>query len=376
MAMQPKIQYGQLDDLSLDPRNPRLGREYTRRELPQEKILSLMEDWALDELAVSFLESGFWPQEALIVVEETLYGQECLVVVEGNRRLAALKYLKRAFDGESVPKRWTHLVSGVEPPDGLFAKIPFIKMESRDEVDGFLGFRHVTGIKQWRPAEKAEFIARLIEDKGLTYRGATRRIGSKLPVVRRNYISYRILLQMEDLEKEISLEHVEEKFSVLYLSLRETGVQRFLQVDIAAPPDQAARPVPDEKLEALAEFALWLFGTDEQPPLFTDSRNVTRFGKILQSERAVEYLRKSERPSFEVAAQKAGADEPELVALVESATDDIEQVLGRVHLYTDSEPLEKAVDRFGRGAWELVKRFPESDAYAEIREALERLRSE
>ncbi len=366
MPSQPAIQYGKLEDLSLDPRNPRLGREHTRRELGQEGILALMEDWALEELAVSFLESGFWPQEALIVVEEELYGKECLVVVEGNRRLAALKYLKRAFGDEHVSTKWTRLVSDVEPPHDLFAEIPFIKMESRDEVDGFLGFRHVTGIKQWRPAEKAEFIAKLIEEKGLNYREATRRIGSKEPVVRRNYISYRILLQMEDLEEKVSLEHVEEKFSVLYLSLRELGVQTFLDVDISAPPGRAMRPVPKDKLDALAEFALWLFGTDEKPPLFTDSRYVTRFSKILQSERAVDYLRKTDHPSFEVAAQKAGADEPELVALVERATDDIEQVLGRVHLYADSQPLQKAVDRFGLGGWELVRRFPKTSAFAAI----------
>ena len=36
----------------------------------QEEVLDLMRDWVLEELAISYLESGFWTHEALLVVEE------------------------------------------------------------------------------------------------------------------------------------------------------------------------------------------------------------------------------------------------------------------------------------------------------------------
>ena len=68
--------------------------------------MELMRDWALDELATSFLESGFWPHEALLVVKEEIYGENQLVVVEGNRRLAALKYLRAAINGEPITRKW------------------------------------------------------------------------------------------------------------------------------------------------------------------------------------------------------------------------------------------------------------------------------
>src|ERR1051325_7201341 len=97
MAITNTIQYAELDQLFLDPINPRLGRAHTGREITQERVLELMRDWTLEELAVSFLESGYWPQEALLVIREELYGAERLVVVEGNRRLAALKFLHRAI---------------------------------------------------------------------------------------------------------------------------------------------------------------------------------------------------------------------------------------------------------------------------------------
>jgi len=88
--MDKQIQYAEIDALYLDPTNPRLGRLDRGRKTRQSEILDMMRDWSLEELAVSFLESGFWLQEPLLIVEEELYGTVRPVVVEGNRRLAAI----------------------------------------------------------------------------------------------------------------------------------------------------------------------------------------------------------------------------------------------------------------------------------------------
>ena len=101
MGISTEIQYATLNDLYLDPKNPRLGRHYANANSPQEEILDVMNEWTLDELAISYIEnienSGFWTHEALLVVEEELYGELQLVVVEGNRRLAALICLQQAI---------------------------------------------------------------------------------------------------------------------------------------------------------------------------------------------------------------------------------------------------------------------------------------
>ena len=70
MAISDKIEYLRLDQLKLDGKNPRLGREVTRTSPDQDAILDHMIDWSLDELAVSFIDSGYWPQEAMIVVRK------------------------------------------------------------------------------------------------------------------------------------------------------------------------------------------------------------------------------------------------------------------------------------------------------------------
>lgn len=106
MAINNRIEYEEIENLCLDPKNLRIGRENTQADLKQSEILGIMSDWNLEELAYSFIESGFWPQEALLVVEEELNGEDKKIVVEGNRRLAALNYLKDACEGRPYSRKW------------------------------------------------------------------------------------------------------------------------------------------------------------------------------------------------------------------------------------------------------------------------------
>jgi hypothetical protein len=359
MAIGTEIKYAKLDDLYLDPKNPRLGREQLQKNLTQKLVLELMSDWTLDELAVSFLESGgFWVHEALLVVRENLDGRERLVVAEGNRRLAALIYLHNAIHGHPASKKWTEIARSGKPSQTLFTKIPYIEVDSRTDIEAFLGFRHVTGIKEWRPAEKAQYIAKLIDTRGMDYEEVMRKIGSKTSTVRQNYISYRLLLQIENSADGIPSSNFEDRFSVMYLSLRTEGVQKYLQIDIQAEPQKAKTPVPRSHLKALANFALWLFGDEKQPPLFSDSRQVDNFGRILESKDAVQYIERTSKPNFDVAFRMAGGDEPEIVRLVEEAADNVELALTRAHLYSKSKKLHVAVERFGADAGQLLKIFP------------------
>ncbi len=360
MAISTKLKYAKLDDLYLDPKNPRLGRHYVNAKLSQEEVLDLMRDWVLDELAVSYLESGFWTHEALLVTREELDGEPRFVVVEGNRRLAALKYLYNAVKKKDVPSKWKSLVIGVEVPDILFDRIPYILVDSRQEIEAFLGFRHVTGVKQWNAEEKAQYIARLIDEEGMTYQEVMRKIGSKTPTVRQNYISYRLLLQMEDSLEDFSPEDVRGRFSVMYLSLRTQGVQKYLDIDIFANENAAQRPVPKTHLEALANFARWLFGSKEKnkKPVFMDSRSVDDFGELLENPPIVEYFEQEENPSFEHARQLAGMNKSKTVQLLSQAASNVQIALGHVHHHEDSEDIQQAVKRLGIDVRQLLKVFP------------------
>lgn len=357
--MNSDIEYTDLDELALDPENPRLGRYVHQKELTQPEILKEMSKQTLDEIAISFLESGFWPHEAVLCVRDTIEGEEKLVVVEGNRRLGALIMLKDAFEGNAFSRRWDNIIADRPHPKELFTRIPFIELKKREEVDAFLGFRHVTGIKEWAPAEKAQFITYLINKRGMSYVDVMRKIGSKTEAVRRNYIAYSMLLQMEDTE-DIAVDRVEDKFSVLFLSLREAGVRSFLNVNIEAEPDEAKTPIDADHIGKLVEYARWLFGDDTDEPFVTDSRQVGRFGIVLASADALNYVRSVRRPSLEKAYKLAGGEEAEIIDLIEQAAFNIEEALSSIHLYRDVERIQKGVDRLLKDSDQLAKTFKDS----------------
>jgi hypothetical protein len=229
LAISRQIELLKLKDLWLDPKNPRLGADFARQQPTQDEILTRMQTFALEELATSFLETSFWPQEALITVIEEVDGVDRRIVVEGNRRLAALKLLKAAYRGKPVSRRWKDFAERYPEPPALFSDIPCMEADTRQDVAAFLGFRHVTGIKDWPPAEKAEFIAYLIDDLKLSYEDVMRRVGSNTPTVRKHYIAYKILSQLSE---EAGSGDFNVKFGVWYRAFSTPGIAAYIGVDL------------------------------------------------------------------------------------------------------------------------------------------------
>ena len=345
--MPETIQYAPLAEFRLDPRNPRLGMwRPDDPSLPQEEIYSRMSDWSLHELATSFLENGFWAHEAVLCVEEELDGEQALVVVEGNRRVAALMRLQRTYAGEERSRTWQELAEDSGPPDGLFDQVPYMLLPSRAELDSFLGFRHVTGIKEWKPPEKARFIAKLIDERGMSYREVMRRIGSQTPVVERNYIAHCIFMQMEQAHG-LDIENVKDRFSVLFLSLRSRGVQEFLGVEgkFGIGPVGVWPPIGETHMENLRKYTLWLFGDDEREPVVQDSRQVDKFAKVLASEQGVRYLEAVKRPDLDRAYAISGGDSDDVYELLSKAVVLLQDALTTLHHYKDDERLAVVAKR-------------------------------
>ncbi|MCY3740771.1 MAG: ParB/Srx family N-terminal domain-containing protein [Candidatus Poribacteria bacterium] len=358
MRITTELQYATLDDLYLDAKNPRIGRHQTDANLSQEEILGMMGNWDLDELAMSYLENGFWRHEALLVVKEESDGEQRFVVVDGNRRVAALIYLRHAINGKEIFKGWAPLVENKSVPEKLFEKIPYIQIHSRQEVESFQAFHHgVTGIKQWFPTQKSEYIAKLIDEQGMSYEDVNRMIGSSISRVRYHYISYRLLRQMEDVLEGFSAADAEFRFITMSFSIQTLGVQKYLGFDIFAEPDDAKTPVPKHRLGALANFARWLFGTQQHPPLLTGSRNAADFGRLLENPQAVQYLENNKQARFDVAWQLAYGDE-EIIQLIDEAHNKIVISLSHIHHYKDSPEVQRAVEKLAINSKELLSQFP------------------
>lgn len=305
MGISKNLEYTHVDELRLDPLNPRIGRARRKESLSQDELLRVMSSWTLDELVDSFISAGgFWTQDALMVVAERTDEGNFRTVVEGNRRLAALKLMLKAVRGEFDPPRWLRdrlEGSGIDENNELFTAVPFLVADSRDDIAAYLGFRHVTGIKEWPPTEKAEFITKLIEEHGLSYRDVAKQIGSRTDTVRQNYVAFKILLQLEATLDPDEWAEVEDKFSVLFLSLRSSGVREFIGLDLNAAPAGEHDPIPERKKEDLKRYIGWLFGSKTKKAIVRDSRQVDRFGEMLAEPRAVAYLKEAAEPQFDIA---------------------------------------------------------------------------
>jgi hypothetical protein len=314
MPISRELQYLHIEQLELDDQNPRLRRDKRREGLSQDELLKEMSAWNLDELVDSFQQAGgFWTQDAMIVVRDGDLpdGRPKFRVIEGNRRLAAIKLLWGSLHKGVEPPRWLReRLESFRPPedDPIFTGLPTLEASNRDDVAAYLGFRHVTGIKEWRPVEKAEFIADLIDEDNLSYRDVAKKIGSRSDSVRQHYIAFKMLLQMEQ-SGDFDWEEVEERFSLLLLSIRSAGTREFLGVELAGDRPAATPPIPEEKTGEAKSFAKWLFGDDDTGPIVKDSRQIDKFGEILASEKATGYLRSAEAPDFQTAYSLTSAND-------------------------------------------------------------------
>lgn len=88
----------EIDNIFLDPNNPRFWEDSSSRIVPDSKIMDdktqlrafeSMQSFGIDDLYANILRNGFLPLDR-IVVREIKCEAGKYVVVEGNRRLTAL----------------------------------------------------------------------------------------------------------------------------------------------------------------------------------------------------------------------------------------------------------------------------------------------
>jgi hypothetical protein len=256
-----------IGDLRLDPDNPRIPQSY--RGLGQDDLAVVLEmGFEAYAVAQSMANSGFFMGEPLLVVESE-EEPGALVVVEGNRRLTALIGLTRAEIRAQFTEaeKWDQLSqdSKISPE----STIPVVVHESRELTFAQIGRAHVLGKLQWRPYAQALYIAARIEE-GRTYAEVAEMIGITKAKVADLYRDQAIVAQAE-----------------------------------SAGLDTGKNPVPKSKLDELAETISWIFGSEDEEPKISDSRQIAQLGNVVGSAIGLKALREGD--SLEEAKQKIAA---------------------------------------------------------------------
>lgn len=282
------------DQLLLDPANPRLPEDIDARS-QEDLLFALARDYSLLDLGRSIAENGYFEEEPLAAVPRA-DGSPLYVVVEGNRRLASLKLLTDKSMRDAIRRRlgnpmkeWD-VLAGIAPDVN---DIPVVLYGDRDDLLTFMGYRHITGVQQWDPLAKARFVSSLIEDYGMDFPEAARRIGSNSAHVREIYLAYRVYRQAKELGVDVS--RVEDAYGVFTRSMSSRPLKTHIGITAAlqgtTDPKDLATPVPENRLAELSELVSWVAGDSSTPAVISDSRQITDLGNVVGAHDALGHLR-------------------------------------------------------------------------------------
>lgn len=295
MTTPQKIKFISTSELHFDPENPRFYRLNDPTSV-EAVIEEMLDDEGVQELMLSIGQKGYFEGEPLLVSADK---NGKWIVVEGNRRLAATKLL----NGEiSPPKRRSASVKLIReeaqhtPP----IELPCIVYPTRREVLQYLGYRHITGIKQWDSLSKAKYLAQLRDEfypdleKAKQLKALANDIGSKPDYVGKLLTALSCYQHAEHhkfFDLPVRPEDIE--FSLLTTALHYKQIYTWLGLESAIDIEMS-----NLNADNLASAFAWMFAKDQQGrTILGESRNLKELACIVESGDAIQVLKDTGRLS-------------------------------------------------------------------------------
>jgi hypothetical protein len=348
MYPQPVFDEVPLGNLHFDTANPRFPGSLDGSD--ERAVLRFMlQDAGLLDLMRSIAAQGFFPGEPLLVAPHAAEAGHW-DVIEGNRRLAACLLLADPTKAPTSARAVAQVAEQGTAPDAL----PCLQFGSRPEILIHLGYRHVTGIKEWEPLAKARFLHQRYEELDgpmlERFRELARSIGSRSDYVGRLLTSFTVYQTMAT-HQFFGIERLSETtidFSLISSVLAYSNIVDFLGLDSSQDMEAASLDV-----DHLEELTRWIFERDERRRTrLGESRNIRDLADVVAREDALRAFRSG--ASLQQAARIAGGA---------SAF--------RSYLSTARENLELARDQLP----DIVVQQADVDAIGEIRTIATQLRN-
>jgi len=281
-----------IDQLYFDPQNPRLP-ERLRGASDTEVLKYFLLECNLVELMMSIGEKGYFVGEPLMVTPCESPG-EGFLVIEGNRRLGALKLLQESTVTPVMATQVQQIrISAKNRP----TEIPVIEFEKRDDILVYLGYRHITGIKEWDSLAKARYLKQLrtlhdAEDHEKAHKALAKEIGSRADTVAKLLTGHTLLERASDLGvlHRLKLEADDIPFSLLTTGIGLRGIANFIGLDGAG--DVEAKGLKPKEFE---EFFAWVFDKGQRShTVLGESRNFAKLARVVANPTALSALRRGD----------------------------------------------------------------------------------
>ena len=294
-----------LRKIVLDKENPRLPKSAARSQ--KAMTLYIARNTSITELMTAIAENGYFPGEPIIIVPRN---DNEFTVVEGNRRLTALLLLR---DPSLYPRnaRVREISeSAIHRPDS----VPCVIFPTRNDVVNYLGYRHISGVKQWEPLAKARYIAEYFvshtdhnAEPKIRYQEVARGIGSRWPYIKRQLDGFTVYKNIEDLGfydiDDLNEETI--SFSLLSTALGYDSILKYVS------STQHPSIKPDRlKPNAIRELTQWMYERNRDgETVLGESRNIKRLAIIVDDEHGLSVLKEYRSIQKAYAATKGLADD-------------------------------------------------------------------
>ncbi|OUY07025.1 hypothetical protein [Acinetobacter populi] len=299
------IKHIPVNELFLDPMNPRLG-ELGGKTITQQQIISLIiENFGIDDLLSSMAFNGYFDAEPLVCQEKN--GQ--LFVIEGNRRLVTSLILSGDPRAEEYAKNFKYFIK-LHRDQGSrnVSELPvviFPENEDPGKISAYLGIRHIVSTKDWDSYAKARWIHETIINKKISIKDISTMTGDKSGTIKSLLSGYNFMTQLEQ-ERKFKRDNTVRKgrgsnvsypFSWVYTLFNYPTARNYLELNFFDENEQPnPRPIPQEKLDDAVFVVDAMFGNSEtgQSALLGDSRELPRFAEALGNPEKVYFLKQGE----------------------------------------------------------------------------------
>lgn len=234
----------------------------------------------------SIAETGYSDAEPLLIVKNS---SEKFVVVEGNRRLAAVKLLNNPQLSELRKNIIKEIVENarISAPQ----KIPCILYEKRESILDYLGYRHITGVKDWGALEKARYLDQLYTvhiantDTENIYKKLAKMIGSKASYLKNLHMALKLYEYANDEAYfQTGIKEKDVNFSWITTVLGLAGITEYIGYD---KNNVGIENINKKNFE---KVFIWMY--DKEKGVISESRELTKLSSILSCKKATEKLEK------------------------------------------------------------------------------------
>lgn len=288
-----------LQDLELDPENPRFGTHDGRRKDQTDILDTIVGDYGIEDVISSLAVNGYFPAEPVIGIKSK--SGKKFRIVEGNRRLAACLVLAGDERAKNQPKRTESYqklqLQHHQPPIKKIPVIWFNEGESPKELISYLGVRHLAASMPWDSYAKAAWIAQVVDEGQLSLEDISRMTGDVNRTISRLLHGFYVVSQLvqegkfnpEAAVKKGRGSNADFAFSWVYTLLGYPYVRKWLGIsDVPCP-----NPIPQERLNDAGTAFVRLLGNRNAKhgnPAIDDSRQISQYAAALIDKERFELL--------------------------------------------------------------------------------------